>query len=141
MNIKEIQKWIEDNSNMSLDLDKEARRVPQLQAIAINCRGNENGVLKLLELDLESMYCNRWVYYSGKADPSVYKEEPFELRVMKGDIDIFINGDPKIRELKSKIENQRLKVAALDEFIKSLNQRTWLIKNVIDWNRLQQGLV
>lgn len=126
---------------MALDLDKEAKKVPQLQASAINFRSNENGVLKLLELELEKIYCERWIYYSGKASPEVYKTEPFDLKVMKGDIDIFINGDPKVRELKSKIENQRIKVVALDEFIKALNQRTWLIKNVIDWNRLQQGLV
>lgn len=141
MNIQEIKDWIENNSNMAVDLDKEARKVPQLQATAINFRANENGVLKLLELDLEKIYCDRWIFYSGKASPEVYKAEPFDLKVMKGDIDIFINADPKVRELKSKIENQKIKVAALDEYIKSLNQRTFLIKSVIDWNRLQQGLV
>ena len=104
-------------------------------------RANETGVLKVLELDLISAKKNRWIYYSGKADAKVYKDDPFELKVLKSDMDIFLDSDKEVLSLQSKIENQKIKVQMLTDFLYCLNQRTFLIRSINETLRIQQGLV
>lgn len=140
MKISELQDWIEANSEIGLDLDKASREVPKLHSRAINIKANETAILKSLELEMDARKRDRWIYYSGKADAKVYKDEPFDLKVLKSDLDIFMDADKRITEIRSKIETQKIKVAMLDEYIKSISQRTFLIKSIIDYQRLMNGL-
>lgn len=140
MNLGEIQKWIEENSELGVDLDAASREVPKLQSRAINLKANEVAVLKALEIQMDSCKKDRWIFYSGKADPKAYKEDPFDLKVLKGDLDIFMDADKKVAELRSKIEMQKIKIEALEVFIKCLLQRSFLINNIITYQKLMAGL-
>jgi len=140
MTLDELQKWIEDNSEIGIDLDKAAREVPKLHGRAINIKSNEVAILKAMEIQLDQSLKDRWVYYSGKAEPQVYKEEPFDLKILKADMDIFISADKKVSALKSKMEMQKLKIDAIDSFIKGLLQRSFLISNIVNYQKLMAGL-
>lgn len=140
MTLDEIQKWIDENAEIGIDLDRACRDVPKLHGRAINIKANEVAILKAMELQFDQALKDRWVYYSGKADPVVYKEEPFDLKILKNDLDIFINADKKVAALKSKIEMQQLKIDALDNFIKGILQRSFLINNIISYQKLMAGL-
>lgn len=140
MTLKELQEWIEANMEIGIDLENAAREVPRLHGQAIVKRANEVALLRAFEVELDVRKRERWVYYSGKADAKVYKDEPFELKVLKGDLDIFLDSDKKVSEIRSKISLQKLKVELLDEYIKQLNGRSFLISNIINDRKFKNGL-
>jgi hypothetical protein len=85
-----------------------------------------------------------WKIYTGKASKEeldAWGEEPSDLTLLKTDVDRFIEAEPKIIELKSKILLNETKVKMVEEFIKSLNNRNFLIKSAIDWFKMSQGIV
>lgn len=141
MKIEEIKEFVEKNSDLGLDLEKAARNVPQLQARALQIRAEETAELKKLELQMDMLRRKRWMFYSGKGDAEDYKDQKFDIKVLRGDMNLFIDGDKDVVMLKSKIENQKIKIALIDDYAKSLNQRTFLIRSIIDVQKLQQGLL
>lgn len=140
MQIEEIQRYIESNHTITDDIPKEAKRIPVIHGKLLGIRTTEQLTLKSLQLQLTKVYKERWLFYSGKAEPSVYKDEPFNLRVMKGDIGTFLEADDKLIELRSKIAVQEAKVELLNEAIKGVNARQFLLKNIIDYNKLISGV-
>ncbi len=46
--------------------------------------------------DHRRLYLNKWEYYAGKADPKTYSEKPFDMKVLKTDLDMYINADEEI---------------------------------------------
>lgn len=140
MNIEEIKALIDNTAEMELDLEKESRRIPKMHAKAINIRAGEIALLRALEIEMDSRKRERWIFYSGKAEPHVYKDDPFNIKLLKNEVDDFVLTDKKIVEIRSKIEMQKIKISALDEYIKSINNRNFLIRSAIDYQRLMAGL-
>lgn len=141
MTLQEILDIIEKNSDIPQDLEKASRAIPQLHAKFIGFKAQENAIMQALTLEWDTAYKDRWMFYSGKADPLAYKEEKFDLRLLKGDVDKFIDSDPKLTKIKSKMALQKIKIDAIDEFIKGLNNRQWNIKNILDYLKYTQGMI
>ena len=40
--------------------------------------------------DHKTLIREKWEYYTGKADPSVYQVKPFDIKVLKADVHIYI---------------------------------------------------
>ena len=53
----------------------------------------------------------------------------------KDDINAFIDGDQEYQDTKLKIEYQEQKIKYLESIIKEISQRTWNIKNAIEWHK------
>jgi hypothetical protein len=66
--------------------------------------------------------------------------EPFSLKVLKSDLNYYLESDDHIAELQLKIDYQKEKVTFLDSIIKQLNGRSWEIKNAIEWNKFINGM-
>ena len=95
------------------------------------------------ENDLNQLRKYKWLHYTGKLSEEQLKEldwEPFELSILKQDIDKFMSADDDIIELKSKLEFQRRKVDYLESIIKMINNRQWLIREAIDWIKFTNGV-
>lgn len=72
-----------------------------------------------------------WEYYSGKADPQVYKERPLGKQYKTADVlKIVIAADPEMAELAKKQELLDEKEAALVSILDQINQRQWHIRNM-----------
>jgi hypothetical protein len=141
MTLNEIQQLIDDNQHISDDVSVEAKRIPIIHGKLLKIRSTENLTLKSLQLELQRVYQERWLFYSGKANPQQYKEENFDLKVLRGDISIFLEADTILQEVRSKIAVQETKVELLLEAIKAINSRQFLLKNIIDYNKLINGVV
>jgi hypothetical protein len=81
----------------------------------------------------------KWMYYSGKADPEVYKEKPFDHKVLKPDIDKYMDADEEIIKAASKIEYFQTMLNYLDSILKTILNRTYQIKNAIEFMRFTAG--
>ena len=66
--------------------------------------------------------------------------EPFVKRLMKNEVDMYLDSDKDIIQNNMRIINQKEKLAFLEEVIKNLNQRNFQIKNAIEWKKFTQGV-
>jgi hypothetical protein len=66
--------------------------------------------------------------------------EPFQYKILKQDISIYLEGDEELAESLLKYELQQDKVNILDQIIKSINSRNFTIKNHIDWKKFENGV-
>jgi hypothetical protein len=83
----------------------------------------------------------RYNYYTGKATAEVYAEEPFPYKVREKDaIQRHLDADERLTKIDLKIRYYDTTLKFLEEIIKNISNRTFQIKNAIEWNRFQAGM-
>jgi hypothetical protein len=140
MNIDEL----EEMATKDMKIDKSelaiaALRVPMIHHKYLKIQNSEVFLLKKCMFEYDTLYKERVQFYTGKADPEVYKEEPFDITVLRADVDMYIRADKKIQAMKSRIILQEQKVEYLKQLIIELGKRNWAIKNAIDFIKYQHG--
>lgn len=140
MNINEIETmWDEDCKIDPDNLHLESIKIPSLHSKYYQIYNNISLLKKLEENKFIELQKNKWLYYSGKADPEVYKESPFDHRVMKTDLDKYMNADSELIKSKTKIDYYQLMIKFLESIIKSIETRTFVIKNSIEFMKFTGG--
>lgn len=140
MKIGDITKMIEDDSVIDqAKLDLESVRIPYLHAKYYKIMIDEFKILKGIELEYNKVKKERSMYYMGKCDDAVYKEEPLDHRVLKADLDLYLNADEVMSSLEGKRVLQKAKVDMLESFIKTLSIRGYQIKNAIEFMKFKSG--
>jgi hypothetical protein len=76
----------------------------------------------------------------GKAETQVYIDEPFPYKVRdKEDLKLYLEADEKISKIKLKIDYYDTMLRYLEEILKQISNRTYQIKNAIEWRRFTAG--
>jgi len=131
--------------DMGLDetaLDTESLRIPQLHSKYLNFLFDERLLMSKYEGDLAKTVKVKWEYYTGKMSDEELPErglEPFQLKVLRQDIDIYLDSDEDIIKARQRVQFQKEKISLLEEVIKELNSRHWKIRNAIEWRRFTNG--
>ena len=82
----------------------------------------------------------RYNYYTGKADPEVYEQEPFPYKVRDKDaLQRHMDADEKLNKIDIKIRYYDVMLRFLEDIIKTISNRTYQIKNSIEWHKFQAG--
>ncbi len=82
----------------------------------------------------------RWNYYSGKSDPEVYQAEPFPYKVREKDaLKRYMDADEKVQQSTLKIKYYDVMLAYLEDIIKQVGNRSYQLKNIIDWHNFRSG--
>ncbi len=140
MKLSEIKELAEidlkiDRNNLS----SSSADVPLLVNKYYNIFIDESRIYKILEQHLNILYKKLYDYYLHFAPPEDYIEKPFNRKVLKSDVDMFISADQEFIDLNNKIESQKMKVKYIEEIIKQLNQRSFTIKNIIAFEQFRNG--
>ena len=98
-------------------------------------------LLKKAEYDYKTLQRHKWEYYTGKSDPSVYAEKPFDLKVLKADVHIYMDSDDELQKADQKAAYLKQVVTYLEQVLRSINNRTFLIKNAIEWKKFTSGAI
>jgi hypothetical protein len=121
MNIDEIQTLWEEDSKIDPDnLHQESLKIPSLHAKYYKIYNNIILLKKLEENKYKILRKERWLYYSGKAEPEVYKENPFDHKVLKPDLDKYMDADSDLLKITSKIEYYQSMINYLDSILKTI---------------------
>ena len=141
MNLDQIQEMWEKDSQIDPDnLHDESIKIPQLHAKYYTLF---NTITLLKEKAREShnkVKLERYQYYTGKAEPDVYEEEPFPYKVRdKEAIQRHMDADEKLNNISMKIRYYDVMLRFLEDIIKTISNRTFQIKNAIEWNKFQSG--
>ena len=87
------------------------------------------------------MYREKWEYYGGKADAKVYVAKPFDFKVLKSDLAMYISSDEEIIELSDKQAYLEYTIKFCEGVIKSIDNRGWDTKNAITWKQFEAGMI
>jgi hypothetical protein len=137
-----IQKMWEKDSNIDPDnLHTESLNIPVLHSKYFDLYNNINLLRKKAEQQKKNIRHERYEYYSGKADPEVYIKDPFPKKVRdKSAMEKYLDADEKLSGLSLKIEYYITMQNYLEEILKMISQRTYHIKNAIEFMRFSSGL-
>ena len=91
--------------------------------------------------DYKILYRDKWEYYGGKSDAKIYETKPFDLKVLKSDLSIYIESDEDIIKMENKIVYLETVIKYIDGVLKSINSRGWDIKNAIEWKKFEAGMM
>lgn len=140
MNIDEIQTLWEEDSKIDPDnLHQESLKVPALHAKYYKIYNNIVLLKKMEENKYKIFRKDKWLYYSGKAEPEVYKNNPFDHKVLKPDLDKYMDADSDLIKIISKIEYYQSMINYLDSILKTILNRTYQIKNSIEFMKFTAG--
>ena len=124
-----------------IELDLESLKTPQLHNKYLKHYTKFKLLLTRTEDELRIIKRDKWEYYTGKADPQVYQLKPFNFKILKTDIDKYIDADEDIQKLTQKVAYLITVVDFLDRTLRIIVNRTYVIKNAIEWKRFTSGAI
>ena len=141
MNLDQIQEMWERDSQIDPDnLHDESLKIPQLHSKYYTVY---NTITLLREKALETynrVRLERYNYYTGKAPAEVYEEEAFPYKVRdKEAIQRHMDADEKLNKINLKIRYYDHMLRFLEDIIKTISNRTFQIKNALEWHKFQAG--
>ena len=141
MNLENLQDMWRSDSKLDEDLhDNDSLAIPQLHMKYMEFHNKYSLMKKERDIEMKRLIKEKWLYYKGKAPSSVYTEMPFDLKLTtKEEISMFIEADEDIAKLKYKIEYIDQVLFFLDSVLRMINNRTYHIKNAIEWKKFQSG--
>jgi len=140
MNINELTEMCSKDTKIDItDLDGYSISIPELANKYHQMAYLEKNLLRYLRSEYKIIKLSRWKYYSGKANPVAYEEEPFDLKVLKNDMDRFLDGDVQVLTIKNKVEEQEEKIKLIEDTAKVIQNASFNISNTIKWKKFLAG--
>ena len=142
MDLEQLQNEADKDLKINdTELDLESLKTPQLHNKYMKHLTKFKLMLSRTNSDYNSLKREKWEYYTGKSDPQVYKDKPFDLKILKTDIDKYLEADEDLIKSKQKLDYLETVIDFLDRTIRQISNRTFTIKNAIDWKRFTSGAV
>ena len=140
MNLDEIQTmWESDSQIDNDDLHLESTKIPSLHAKYFKIFNSVLTLKKAQENKFKILRKEKWEYYTGKSDPEVYVEKPFDFKVLKTDLEKYLDADEELIRCITKMEYYQMMIDYLESIIKVILNRTYQIKNAIEFMRFTAG--
>jgi hypothetical protein len=141
MNLEQIQEMWEKDSKIDPDnLHDESLKIPQLHSKYYTLYNTITLLRERAREQYNKVRLERYNYYTGKATAEVYAEEPFPYKVREKDaIQRHLDADDKMNKVDMKIKYYDIMLKFLEEVIRAVSNRTYQIKNAIEWNKFQAG--
>ena len=96
---------------------------------------------KKAEQQRKNIRHERYEYFSGKADPDVYIQNPFPKKIRDKDtMTKYLDADEKLSNASLKIEYYDTMLTYLESILKVIQNRTYQIKNAIEFMRFNAGM-
>ena len=136
MTLDELQAQAENDLKIDdTELDLESLKTPQLHSQYLKTYSTYALMLKKAEGDHSQLHLKKWLFYTGKAEPQEYKDSNFDLKVLRQDVDKFIDADEDIIKSRQKIEYLKQICSYCESTLKQINNRSFQIKNAIEWKK------
>lgn len=139
-----IAEWTNDAHINELDIKGELLKISSLKSKYLKVLSHHNLRVKSLEKDYNSMRKIKWEYFSGDLnnpqDLQTFGLEPWQKKVLRQDIQMYIDADKDITNIiLKKASNQEI-VETCKEIIKELNNRTFQLRAYIDYKKFLEGI-
>ena len=141
INLDKIQSMWQEDCKIDIDnMHEESIKIPQLHSKYHEILNNLILLRTKAQKIQKSVRHERYEYYSGKADPEVYEKEPFPKKVRDKDALIrYMDADDRVSEANLKVEYYDVMINYTESILKEISNRTYQIKNSIEWHKFQAG--
>ena len=137
-----IQDMWEKDAKIDRDnLHDESLNIPSLHAKYFQIYNTIFLLRKKAEQQRKNIRHERYEYFSGKADPDVYIQNPFPKKIRDKDtMTKYLDADEKLSNSSLKIEYYDTMLTYLESILKVIQNRTYQIKNAIEFLRFNAGM-
>ena len=141
INLDKIQSMWQEDCKIDIDnMHEESIKVPQLHSKYHEILNNLILLRTKAQKIQKSVRHERYEYYSGKADPEVYEREPFPKKVRDKDALIrYMDADDRVSDANLKVEYYDVMINYTESILIQISNRTYQIKNSIEWHKFQAG--
>ena len=141
MNLDELKLQVSQDLKVDDEhLDTESLKNQEIKAKYLDHKSKFELLLFKAKGDYKRLYREKWEYYGGKAEAKGYANKPFDLKVLKTDLGVYISADEEIIDAENKIGYLETVVDYIKGVIKSVDNRGWDIKNAIEWKKFEAGV-
>ena len=141
MNLDELKVQVQNDLRINDEhLDTESLKNQEIKAKYLDHKSRYELLLFKAKGDYKRLYREKWEYYGGKADAKIYASKPFDLKVLKTDLSVYITSDEDIINAENKVGYLETVVDYIKGVIKSVDNRGWDIKNAIEWKKFEAGV-
>ena len=142
MDLEQLQEQADKDLKINdTELDLESLKTPQLHNKYLKYLNKFKLLLTRSEDELKNITKDKWEYYTGKSDPAVYQAKRFNLKILKQDVDKYINSDEEYQRAYQKVKYLETVVDFLDRTVRQISNRGFVIKNAIDWRKFTSGAI
>jgi len=141
MNLEDVQEMWEKDSVIDPDnLHEESLKIPQLHSKYYTIYNTITLLREKARETYNKVKLDRYNYYTGKAPAEVYVEEPFPYKLRDKDaLQRHMDADERLNKIDLKVRYYDVMLKFLEEIIKCVSNRTFQIKNSIEWSRFTAG--
>jgi len=136
MKIEELKEMIDKDVaflKAESHMDTSSLSIPELHAKYLSIIYDERLVLDYFKVEYKVLKRDKWLYYSGKSD------KPHPLKIMKADVDKFLDADTDLNAVYLKVKAQEEKLNLLTEIVKSVIGHSFNVGNAIKWKKFLNG--
>jgi len=123
------------------ELDRESLRTPYLYDKYLKMYQETKLQLRKVQQKYNELKLEKHRYYTGNADPEVYKKSPFGIKVIKQDLELYMSADPELAKAYDLVDYISTIKDFLEKTLKNIENRNWNIKNAIEWRKFLSGVV
>ena len=134
--------WAADQALDFSAPDKILRQIPLLHGKWWQFYTHERQRFLALKQDYDTLKRQKFEWYLGRMDEEERKTlgwHPQPVRIVRQEVDAYLNTDTDLLPLAGKVEVQELKLKFVEDCIKHINNRGYLIRSYIDYLRFSQG--
>jgi hypothetical protein len=141
IDLDSIQKMWDKDSQIDPDnLHTESLNIPILHAKYHEIYNNILLLKKKAEQQKRNIRHERYEYYTGKADPEVYVENPFPKKIRDKDtLQKYLDADERLSQVCLKIDYYETSLNYIESILKMIHNRTYQIKNAVEVIKFQAG--
>ena len=133
--------WTKDAKIDMDNLHTESTNIPSLHAKYFEIYNNIYLLRKKAEQQRKNVRHERYEYFSGKADPDVYVINPFPKKIRdKETMQKYLDADDSLSSISLKIDYYDTMLVYVESIRKQINNRSFQIKNSIEFMRFNAGL-
>lgn len=143
MTLEEINEmWAKDARIDDTNLGGEATKIPQLHNKYYMLYSQEALRMRKYKAELKELEFAKYEYYIGtmtEEDMKTRGWKPNPLKILRADVNKYIECDKEIIRISLKIDYHMQVANYLEDIIKQVNNRNFMIRAAIDWAKFQAG--
>lgn len=137
------EEWEKDSQIDRLALSAELAKIPKLHAKYWKMLINERMRLRIIETELKSLSNDKfWFFLQGHDEDTRAKGWELPPRgkiVVKEEAKMLVDSDKEVIELTLRMSAQREKALLLEDIVKSIHNRSYIIRSMIDFMKFEAG--
>ena len=140
--LDKLQEMWEKDAKIDPDnLHTESLNIPSLHAKYFELYNTIFLLRKKADQQRKNIRHERYEYFSGKSDPDVYIKDPFPKKIRDKDtMQKYLDADQKLSTSSLKIEYYDTMLTYIESILKVIQNRTYQIKNAIEFMRFNSGM-